>query len=705
MWDDGLDDIDWEELEDAYGPAVDVPDQLRLVASGGDDWDEGLAALDAGIFHQGGCFDATPVAVGYLIRMLEGAPDAPLPQVLEFLARLSMGHLVDTVQGFDPLVFRSAPPSADYPEGAATVEAVAAGGDVYLRLLAHSDADVRASAAYLVAGLPGCREGALRVLPEALESETSEVAKASLALCCGRHGVWKPLLELTDDPSLLVRGAAAVGAVWLDQPPREELTEVLFEAALSNEIVESFPWGDEGGLAALAVGALAMRADQRTLERALRTRLRRGERPWVHEFPVPGQPYTAPDERAVLVDAVLRALAGVCAPLVFPEFCEREQPALAHELGRDQRELLLETARAGLPLPLRALPWFELPVLERFLADKSGPLEAPLTLPDGTTDVTWRALHGLADKGFTAEERRAVLQALLEQRDPAGLLELCWDLLSGAYPSPSGLGGCLPFAQWGPLLEYVEQNAEALEARLLELAREAHPPEAARSELLARPLFALAKARGKALDSALDSSLFATLYSADKAWAREVLESLPIDRRSAWVGRLRNAFTIDQYLTLCDSDAVRSHVLESLNGWDRHPEQARQLLTQLFTAEDLKAAVLARKAQPEANADALRYLELALRALTPEHRLEVTRIESGLRCTFRTATGEELSRTDVGPHPKIEEFEGLFERLPDALRLVLDFDDHSLGYRLQRLLSELGILSVRLGNSSIERGS
>ncbi|MGE0321713.1 MAG: hypothetical protein AB7K71_07595 [Polyangiaceae bacterium] len=507
MWDDGLDDIDWEELEDAYGPAVDVPDQLRLLASGGDDWDEGLGALEAGVFHQGGCFDATPIAVRYLIRMLEGAPDAPVPQVLEFLARLSMGHLVDVVQGFDPLAFRSSPPSADYPEGAATVEAVAAGADVYLRLLSHPQPDVRASAAFLVAGVPSCREGAREALPEAIEVETSEVVKASLVLCCARHGQGRPLLELIHDTSLLVRGAAVVGAAWLEQPLDDGLTDVLCESALSNELVEAFPWGEEGGLAALAVGALAMRRDGQALERVLRDRLERGEQPWVREFPQPGQPYLPPDEQTILIDAVLRALAAVCAPLAFPEFYEREEPALPGELSASQRELLLQSVRAGLPLPLRALPWFQLPVLERFLADGSGPLEAPLMLPDDTEDTTWRVLLRIADKECPPERREAVLQALLSQREPTAVLELCWDLLSGAYAGPTGFGSCLPFAKWGPLLTHLEQHAEALEPRLLELVREPHPAEAPRSELLGRPLFALSKAHGGVLDPAFDGVL------------------------------------------------------------------------------------------------------------------------------------------------------------------------------------------------------
>ncbi len=87
MWDEGLDDIAWSELEDAYGPAVGVPDQLRLLGSGGEDWVDGLAALDAGIFHQGSCFDATPVAVRYLLRTLEGAPQAPLAMVRSSIER------------------------------------------------------------------------------------------------------------------------------------------------------------------------------------------------------------------------------------------------------------------------------------------------------------------------------------------------------------------------------------------------------------------------------------------------------------------------------------------------------------------------------------------------------------------------------------------------------------------------------------------
>lgn len=705
MWDDGLDEIDWGALEDAYGPAVDVPDQLRMVAAGGEQWEEGLAALDAGVFHQGSCFDATPIAVRYLIRLLEGAPEAPVAMVLAFLGRFGMGHESDAAVGFDPFAFRSAPPSADYPEGAATVEAVAKGVDVYARLLEHPDPDVRASAAYVLGGLANCPPGVVERVRGALRGETDVGAKASLALAWGRVG--SEVAELTpllDADAPVVRGAAAVAAAWLGRAADELLRGRLSDAALDSEASSVAPWGDEGGLPALAISVLGRAGERQALEAALLARLARGDRPLKHAVPEPGQAYVAPTAEALATDAALRALATVYAPLGFPELSERDELALPSELDSSQRTLLLQTARAELPLPIRAIPWSDLGVLERFLADGDGPLEANLELPDGRRDVIWRALYRVADHRCPVEQVTPVLDAVLAQYDGRGVLALCLDLLSGAYPHYAGSGRCFPIRKWGPLLERLERDAEELEPELLKLAHARVEFDSARAELLARPLFALAKRRGTLLDPALDEGLWGALYSPEKAWSRELLRALPMERRCAWVGRLRNAYTIQQFVDLCDRDAVKAHVLESLNGWDRHREQARQLLTQLFSAEELRMAIAARIDKAASEDEVLRHLEYALRALTPEHRLEVARSIAGLECVFRAANGDELDRLSVGPHPKIEDLEPLFEELPDALRVVFEMDDHTLGYRLQRLLSELGIPSVRFGNSSIECG-
>src|SRR5690606_22687628 len=112
------------------------------------------------------------------------------------------------------------------------------------------------------------------------------------------------------------------------------------------------------------------------------------------------------------------------------------------------------------------------------------PLEANLELPDGRRDVIWRALYRVADHRCPVEQVTPVLDAVLAQHDGRGVLALCLDLLSGAYPHYAGSGRCFPIRKWGPLLERLERDAEELEPELLKLAHARVEFDSARAELL-----------------------------------------------------------------------------------------------------------------------------------------------------------------------------------------------------------------------------
>ena len=50
---EGLDAVAWRDLEDAYGPAVDVPDLLRAIRDGDE---EAVFTLHGHVFHQGASY-------------------------------------------------------------------------------------------------------------------------------------------------------------------------------------------------------------------------------------------------------------------------------------------------------------------------------------------------------------------------------------------------------------------------------------------------------------------------------------------------------------------------------------------------------------------------------------------------------------------------------------------------------------------------
>jgi hypothetical protein len=84
--------VDWGSLTHAYGPAGDLPDQLRALASA----DPSMRArareeLDSRVCHQGSRFEASAHVAPFLID-LAGDPATPdRPGVLRLLAALAIG--------------------------------------------------------------------------------------------------------------------------------------------------------------------------------------------------------------------------------------------------------------------------------------------------------------------------------------------------------------------------------------------------------------------------------------------------------------------------------------------------------------------------------------------------------------------------------------------------------------------------------------
>ncbi|MFF4621262.1 hypothetical protein [Nonomuraea jabiensis] len=90
---DDLDRVSWGKLRHAYGPATDVPGQLRALASADEgERQEAMSALYTNIFHQGTRFPATPHAVPFLARLAAdpATPDREL--ILHLLASLALGY-------------------------------------------------------------------------------------------------------------------------------------------------------------------------------------------------------------------------------------------------------------------------------------------------------------------------------------------------------------------------------------------------------------------------------------------------------------------------------------------------------------------------------------------------------------------------------------------------------------------------------------
>ena len=195
-----LDDVPWADLAHAYGPAADVPGQLRGLASpDAKVRDAALDRLYGNVFHQGTRFAASPHVVPFLAELCGDDRTPRRDQVLRLWAAIIAGYfdLWDPGHWCDGVTVHSY--HETYPLGAEGTWAEGDGwlADIYARsmnaapllgrlLLADEDA-VRAAAANVLACLR-TRPESLPPLREALSAEDHPQVRAALLFALGELG-------------------------------------------------------------------------------------------------------------------------------------------------------------------------------------------------------------------------------------------------------------------------------------------------------------------------------------------------------------------------------------------------------------------------------------------------------------------------------------------------------------------------------------
>lgn len=178
----GIDEVDWASMEHAYGPADDVPELLRGLAS--DDPAEREAALDGmygAVHHQGDVYACTLACIPFLFEL------AVDPGVQD---RGSVVELLTSIGGFDLDEDDEAEIDEDEIEGAANyamaAAAVTAGAGVFFELIADEDAGVRLAAPLALATLHRHPVRVLALLRERLPVEPEEEVRLALVEAAGR---------------------------------------------------------------------------------------------------------------------------------------------------------------------------------------------------------------------------------------------------------------------------------------------------------------------------------------------------------------------------------------------------------------------------------------------------------------------------------------------------------------------------------------
>jgi hypothetical protein len=213
-----LDSVPWKDLHHAYGPATDVPDLMRAIASGDEvARNKAWHALHGNVWHQGTVWQATPHAVPFLVELLLGDV-SERERVVTYLGRLAAGTPADGEA--------DAPVGSDADEaerelwerhgraGRDTRAAVLRGLGVYRRELESDSAPVRVAACFLLGQLRAVATTVAPWIEPRLEDPDQGVAASAVfalgALVAEVTALRDPLERRARDARPLVRLAAAM---------------------------------------------------------------------------------------------------------------------------------------------------------------------------------------------------------------------------------------------------------------------------------------------------------------------------------------------------------------------------------------------------------------------------------------------------------------------------------------------------------------
>ncbi|MFI9118157.1 PBS lyase [Streptomyces bikiniensis] len=183
----GIEEVDWASLGHAYGPADDVPELLRGLASA--DPAERETALDGmygAVHHQGDVYDSTLACIPFLLELVADPGVQDRGCIVELLTSIGGIELDDEEEEemsglpFDDGEFI---PAANYAMAAA---AIAAGSDVFLGLVSDPDPEVRLAVPYALASLHPEPALVLTLLRERLTVERDTEVRLALVAAVGQ---------------------------------------------------------------------------------------------------------------------------------------------------------------------------------------------------------------------------------------------------------------------------------------------------------------------------------------------------------------------------------------------------------------------------------------------------------------------------------------------------------------------------------------
>ncbi len=264
----------WSELEDAYGAATEVPNQLAALASTSEE-ERNLAYkfCYSNLFHQGSRYSASVAAIPTLFRLALTQDTPDRGDLIQLLLHLAVGYPSYYLTGEFGLANPITTNDHESPDEGQCYTAVKSRVDDLRRLLMDNDAAVRMNAAHALAYFRPANEWTLERLASLVSTEDNSDLRATAAISLGAltGSVSKPesqtrsvllLQSLADkeDEQSIVQFGASIGLAYLLQGKfTADSTRILIAQLNRLPIQTELPWmnGDIQRLAASIYESLA----------------------------------------------------------------------------------------------------------------------------------------------------------------------------------------------------------------------------------------------------------------------------------------------------------------------------------------------------------------------------------------------------------------------------------------------------------------
>lgn len=261
---EGLDTIQWNTLNHAYGSAEDIPDLIRSLTHADDDIrDKTLYALYSNIWHQGTVYEATVYAIPFLIELLASDEVTRKYDILIYLAHLAQSTSYFEVDD-EVVVGHSAVHQLRLKQCLIQEKnlveqihrEVYEGIEVYFRLLYDETEELhtRMAVPYLLACFPECQTTIAPRLKSLLPYETHRLMRASLVLALrylhhedNDTTYLEPYLAPDEDLIVRVCSAITIAHIATYQTPLrviDLLVAILKNSSAVDEEYEQLTWSE-----------------------------------------------------------------------------------------------------------------------------------------------------------------------------------------------------------------------------------------------------------------------------------------------------------------------------------------------------------------------------------------------------------------------------------------------------------------------------